>query len=201
MTGWGPTPRLGRDRIVASTSAVPCDSGPGAEAASARFDPLGCFDPARAELPVLWVPVDRVVDLLAVPHAPERIAAYRTAMLAGERFPPIAVLPFAGRYWVADGHKRWSAFRQLGACEVPVEIWTGRRWVRDQARQVAGTGRRLGRACALLASRPREGFALLAAAPLHWWRVARSLAGHAAAAAGGTRRRRNEARPEGSGSG
>lgn len=180
---------------MSSTSVVLRDSGPGAAGAPARFDPLACFDPACAEFPVRRVPVDRVVDLLAVPHAPERIAAYRSAMLAGERFPPIAVLALAGRYWVADGHKRWSAFRELGACEVPVEVWTGRRWVRDQAQQVAATGRRLGRACALLASKPREGFALLAAAPLHWWRVARSLAWHAAGAA---RRRRGEERPEGS---
>ena len=86
-------------------------------------------------------------------------------MLAGERFPPIAVLPFAGRFWIADGHKRWSAYRTLGAREVWVELWTLRRWLRDQGRQVAGTGRRLGRALALLVVRPREGLALLAAAP------------------------------------
>lgn len=146
-------------------------------------DLVACFDPERALLPARRVPVARVVDLLAVPHAPERVAAYRAAMLAGERFPPISVLPFAGRFWIADGHKRWSAYRELGTAEVWVELWTARCWLRDQARQVAGTGRRLGRALALLRVRPREGLALLAAAPLHWWRVARSLAGHVAAAA------------------
>ena len=97
----------------------------------------------------------------------DRIAVYRAAMLAGERFPPISVLPFAGRYWIADGHKRWNAYRALGAREVWVELWTVRRFLRDQGRQVAGTGRRLGRALALLAVRPRDGLALLAAAPKH----------------------------------
>lgn len=146
-----------------------------------RPAPLDCFDPERAELPVRRVSAALVVDPLFVPHAPERIAAYRAAMCAGERFPPISVLPLGGRFWVADGHKRWSAFRELGADEVLVEFWTGERWLRDQLRQVMGTGRRLGRAAALLAVRPREGVLLLAAAPLHWWRVARSLAGYLAA--------------------
>lgn len=164
-------------------------SGPPPAAVETRPGPSGAgdrsavFDPARAELRVRRVPVARVVDLLTVSHAPDRVEAYRAAMLAGERFPPIAVLAFAGRFWIADGHKRWSAYRELGATEVWVEVWTARRWLRDQLRQVAATGRRLGRALGLLAVRPREGLALLAAAPRHWWRVARSLAGHAVAAA------------------
>jgi len=147
-----------------------------------------CFDPAAAELPVCRVPANRVVDPLAVSHAADRVAAYREAMLAGARFPPIAVLPIAGRFWVADGHKRWSAYRTLGASEVLVEVWTVRRWLGDQLRQVAGTGRRLGRAVRLLAVRPREGLALIAAAPRHWWRVARSLTAHLRTAATGSRR-------------
>ncbi len=155
-----------------------------------RPAPLDCFDPERAELPVQRVPVALVVDPLVVPHAPERIASYREAMRAGVRFPPISVLPLGGRFFVADGHKRWSAFRALGADEVLVEVWTGQRWLRDQLRQVMGTGRRLGRAAALLVVRPREGVLLLAAAPLHWWRVARSLAGHFAAPRAFARRRR-----------
>jgi hypothetical protein len=44
----------------------------------------------------------------------------------------------------------------------------------------------------LLVVRPREGLALLAAAPLHWWRVVRSLATHALATV--TRSRRPAAR-------
>jgi len=158
-------------------------AGESCPAATGAVDLLSCFDPQRAQLPVRRVPVGRVVDPLTVSHAPDRVAAYRAAMLTGERFPPIAVLPFAGRYWVADGHKRWQAYRTLGAPDVPVELWTARRWLRDQGRQIAGTGRRLGRAWGLLRVRPREGLALLAAAPLHWWRVARSLAGHLVAAA------------------
>lgn len=186
-------------------SAAPLDPGFSPAALEASLDSIGaadlsgCFDPAQAELPVRLVPVGWVVDPLAVSHAPERIAAYRAAMLAGARFPPIAVLPLAGRLWVADGHKRWSAYRQLGASEVLVEIWTARRWLRDQGRQVAGTGRRLGRALALLAVRPREGLALLAAAPLHWWRVVRSLTRHALATTTRSRRRRVATHSQGPG--
>ena len=169
------------------TSAAPA-SGPPPAAGEVCPNPHGtidlvaCFDPARAELPARRVPVAQVVDLLAASHAPDRVAAYRAAMVAGERFPPIAVLPFAGRFWIADGHKRWTAYRALGAREVWVELWTTRRWLRDQGRQVAGTGRRLSRALTLLVVQPRAGLALFAAAPRHWWRVARSLAGHAVAA-------------------
>ncbi len=161
----------------------PAPSGALPDAATTVVDLAESFDPARAHLPVRRVPVTHIVDLLAVSHAPDRVAAYRAAMLAGERFPPIGVLPIGERYFVADGHKRWQAYRALGARDVLVEVWTPRRWLRDQGRQVAGTGRRLGRAVGLLAVRPREGFALLAAAPLHWWRVARSLASHLIAAA------------------
>lgn len=189
MTALGPPPSLRTTLPVPTRFPSASASGSSPTAAPPCAKPCGpadlvaCFDPARAALPARRVPVARVVDLLAVPHAPDRVAAYRAAMLAGERFPPISVLPFAGRFWIADGHKRWTAYRALGASEVWVELWTVRRWLRDQGRQVAGTGRRLGRALVLLAVRPREGLTLLAAAPLHWWRVARSLAGHLAAAA------------------
>ncbi len=188
MTAFGPPPSLRTTPPVPTLLPAASASEPSPAAAEPCPSPGGpddlvaCFDPARAALPVRRVPVARVVDLLAVPHAPDRVATYRAAMLAGERFPPISVLPFAGRFWIADGHKRWSAYRALGELEVWVELWTARRWLRDQGRQVAGTGRRLGRALVLLAVRPREGLTLLAAAPLHWWRVARSLAGHVVAA-------------------
>lgn len=189
MTASGPPPSLRKTLPVSTLRSASAASGSSPAAGEAcpqprgAVDPVACFDPERALLLTRRVPVARVVDLLAVPHAPDRVAAYRAAMLAGERFPPISVLPFAGRFWIADGHKRWTAYRALGASEVWVELWTVRRWLRDQGRQVAGTGRRLGRALVLLAVRPREGLTLLAAAPLHWWRVARSLAGHLAAAA------------------
>lgn len=184
MTTLTSTPRAPGSLPPAGGASLTPSDPPATEVGGVgEVDLVACFDPTRAELPVRRVPVARVVDPLSVPHAPDRVAAYRAAMLAGERFPPISVLPVAGRFWIADGHKRWSAYRALGAREVWVELWTLRRWLRDQGRQVAGTGRRLGRALALLVVRPREGLALLAAAPLHWWRVARSLAGHLVAAA------------------
>lgn len=189
MTAWGPPPSLRTTLpvpILRAAFSDPVSPPPGEVACpnpGGDFDLIACFDPEHAGLRTRRVPVGCVVDLLTVSHAPDRIAVYRAAMLAGERFPPISVLPFAGRYWIADGHKRWNAYRVLGAREVWVELWTVRRFLRDQGRQVAGTGRRLGRALALLAVRPRDGLALLAAAPKHWWRVARSLAGHLVAAA------------------
>jgi hypothetical protein len=146
--------------------------------------PLGsedsCFDVALARGPVRRVAVARIVDPLPVTHAADQVLAYREAMLAGERFPPVAVLSIFGRFLLADGHKRFAAFRDLHEPEVVVEVWGAGRWLADQGRQVAGTGRRLGRAGRLLFVRPRESWALLAAAPRHWWRVARSLGAHAA---------------------
>src|SRR5262245_49152445 len=95
-----------------------------------------CFDVARAAYPVRVLPPHRVVDLLPVSHAPERIAEYRLAMQRGERFPPIAVVRCGGRYLIADGHKRFSAYRQLTDADIAVEVWTWRRWLRDQAGQL-----------------------------------------------------------------
>jgi ABC-type multidrug transport system fused ATPase/permease subunit len=94
-----------------------------------------CFDPALAAFPTRRVPIDAVVDLLHVSHAPERIAAYRRAMEGGQRFPPISVVQVAGRLLIADGHKRFSAYRSLGVTDIVVEVWTLRRWVRDQCGQ------------------------------------------------------------------
>ena len=94
-----------------------------------------CFDPALAAFPTRRVPIDTVVDLLHVSHAPERIAAYRCAMERGERFPPISVVRIAGRLLIADGHKRFSAYRSLAATDIVVEVWTPRRWFRDQCGQ------------------------------------------------------------------
>jgi hypothetical protein len=124
-----------------------------------------------------------------VTHAGDRVGEFRAAMRAGARFPPIGVLPLAGRWLVADGHKRFAAWRELGHREIDVEVWTLGRWLADQVRQVGGTGRRLGRAARLAFVRPAESWALLAAAPRHWWRVARSLGTHAAALVTGSRRR------------
>lgn len=153
---------------------------------------LPLFDAARARGPVRRVPVAAVVDPLPVTHAADRVEEFRAAMRAGARFPPIAVLPLAGRLLVADGHKRFAAFRAFDRSEIEVEVWSGARWLADQLRQVGGTGRRLGRAARLAFVRPRESWELLAAAPRHWWRVVRSLGAHAgkagARAAGRVRR-------------
>lgn len=96
-----------------------------------------CFDPALATFPTRRVSIDQVVDLLPVSHVPERIAAYRHAMECGERFPPISVVRVAGRLLIADGHKRFSAYRSLPVTEIVVEVWTTRRWLRDQWGQLA----------------------------------------------------------------
>ena len=91
-----------------------------------------CFNPALAEFPTRRVRLDQVIDLLPVPHAPDRIAAYRSAMECGDRFPPISVVRLAGRYLIADGHKRFSAYRSLPVTDIVIEVWTPRRWLRDQ---------------------------------------------------------------------
>jgi hypothetical protein len=97
----------------------------------------GCFDTAGAEFPTRVLPLARVVDPLPVSHAPERIEAYRLAMERGERFPPIAVVRWGARFLVADGHKRFTAYRQLsGRDEIVVEVWPLRRWLRDQLGQL-----------------------------------------------------------------
>ena len=134
-----------------------------------------CFDPAAARLPTRVVPTGAVIDLLTEPHALEVVASYRKAMLAGARFPPVAVLPLGGRLLLADGHKRFSAYRSLARETITVEVWTVRRWLRDQAGQVA---RNAGKNAEILRRSVRDprGAALLLGTTLaHWRRVARSL--------------------------
>ena len=94
-----------------------------------------CFNPALAAFPTRRVAIDQVVDLLPVSHAAERIASYRHAMEAGDQFPPISVVRVAGRLLIADGHKRFSAYRSLPVSDIVVEVWTTRRWLRDQWEQ------------------------------------------------------------------
>lgn len=91
-----------------------------------------CFDPRLAEHATLTVRVDQVIDPLEVTHARERIDEYRRAMQDGVRFPPISVVRLAGRLFVADGHKRFQAYRTLGRDEIAVELWPKRRWLADQ---------------------------------------------------------------------
>jgi len=101
------------------------------------------FDCARAAFPTRVVPTARIVDLLQVTHDPENVLAYQKAMQAGELFPPIAVVRFAGRYIIADGHKRFGAFRALERDEIAVEVWPWRRVAGDLGRQAGRFWRRL----------------------------------------------------------
>ena len=143
-----------------------------------RDETADCFDAAGAEYPTRLVRVDQVVDLLAVSHAPERIAAYRQAMAEGARFPPIAVLRCGRRYVIADGHKRFSAYVQLSDAPLPVEVWTLRRWARDQWHQLrhkTGQQVRLLRGGAGDAANRRAAHRLFWDTVGHWQRIARSL--------------------------
>lgn len=142
-----------------------------------------CFDPALARGPTRSVPAAAVVDLLEIEHAPEHVERYREAMARGERFPPVAVVPLAGRYFLADGHKRLSAFRRLGGGGVIcVEVWPWSRWAGDQwgqlRRKTALQLRLLARAAADPAARA-ELRALFAHFAAHWRRIGRSLAAKA----------------------
>ncbi len=94
-----------------------------------------CFDPKLGSSPTRLVPVARVVDLLMVTHASDRVEQYRQAMLRGDAFPPISVLPLFGRFIVTDGHKRFTAYKSLDAPEIVVQTWTIQTSVAHLARQ------------------------------------------------------------------
>jgi hypothetical protein len=151
-----------------------------------------CFDGslASASSSLLVLDIDEVVDLLHVSHAPERIAEYEAAMLAGTRFPPVSVVRLLGRFYLADGHKRFSAYRALGGERIPVELWTVRRWLGDQARQLGAKTRSQ---LSILLRSPFDAGARSRARRLfwdslgHWRRIAVSLAT--------LRRRGREGRP------
>jgi hypothetical protein len=121
------------------------------------------------------IAIGAITDLLAVSHAPERIAQYADAMRAGARFPPIAVVRLGRSLVVADGHKRLAAARACGAETVVVEIWPWRRWAADQRRQAARNLEKNGRIVRHLFSDPQESARLAKTTLDHWWRVARSL--------------------------
>lgn len=144
------------------------------------------FDAGLCAAATRRVRVDEVLDLLPLTHAPETIAAYAERMRRGDRFPPVAVVRLAGRWVVADGHKRLQAALSLGVSEVTVEVWGPRELLRDQARQVrqnAGKNARIARA----AFHDRaEAVRLLRATFGHWRRVAASLSQLAARALRGS---------------
>lgn len=133
------------------------------------------FDPRLAEFPALVLACAHVIDLLPLSHAPDRIAEYREQMQKGDRFPPVAVVRLAGRYLIADGHKRYCAYRQLGHEQVVVEVWPFRRWLLDQARQAVGNGRKNARIVVTTFSDPPAAGRLFLTTLLHWRRVAVSL--------------------------
>lgn len=98
-------------------------------------DYADCFDPALADFPTRILSLAQVVDLLHVAHRPDEIERFREAIECGDRFPPISVVHLAGRFFVADGHKRFSAYAALPVSEIVVQVWTMRRWLQDQWRQ------------------------------------------------------------------
>src|SRR2546422_10603444 len=105
-----------------------------------------CFDPAQAKSRTRLVPLDKIMDLLQVTHAPELVAEYRKAMEDGNRFPPIAVVALGKRLIIADGHKRFAAYKTLPVRRILVEVWTMRTCLQDLARQSlrqAGRGWRI----------------------------------------------------------
>jgi hypothetical protein len=153
----------------------------------------GCFDTAGAVFPIRVLPLARVIDPLPVSHAPERIEQYRLAMERGDRFPPIAVVRWGRRFLVADGHKRFSAYKQLARHDdIVVEVWTLRRWLRDQLGQLRRkTRQQLG---LLRRSRTdpqaRRDLGRLAWDTAgHWRRMAQSLRRHWQQARGRARKR------------
>ena len=133
------------------------------------------FDPRLADFPTRTLPAAAVVDLLPLSHVPERVAAYRDRMRAGDRFPPISVLRIFGRYVIADGHKRYSAYRLLGAPDIVVEVWPVSRWLRDQWRQATDHARKNARVLSVSVTDPPQAGRLLLTTVLHWRRVASSL--------------------------
>jgi len=138
-----------------------------------------CFDAPLAHCPTRRVAVAAVLDPLHRGHWPARVAEYRAAMLRGERFPPVAVLALGRRYVLADGHKRFQAYRELGHEEILVEVWSLRRWLADQWRQFTVKSRQQWDILRRLPFEPaarREGYRLLRDTLRHWWRVACCLA-------------------------
>jgi hypothetical protein len=137
-----------------------------------------CFDPALAEFPTRIVSLAQVVDLLHVTHRPDEIERFRQAIEAGDRFPPISVVHLAGRFFVADGHKRFSAYAALSVSQIVVEIWTTRRWLQDQWRQFRHKSRQQCRLAfrSLFEQRARaEARRLVLDTIRHWRRIVVSL--------------------------
>jgi hypothetical protein len=136
---------------------------------------MSVFDPDLAAFATVTLPCAEVIDLLAVTHAQARVDEYRSRMAAGDRFPPVSVLRVAGRYLLADGHKRFAAYRGLGHTHIDVEVWPLWRWLQDQARQVRDNARKNARILVMTVRDPAEARRLALGTLRHWRRVATSL--------------------------
>lgn len=133
------------------------------------------FAPERASYPTVMLPIEAVLDPLTITHAESRIDEYERAMRRGDAFPPVSVIRIFGRHIVADGHKRLAAVRRIGPAQICVEVWTYRRWLRDQWRQATANARKNARIARLAFSDPGGAARLLGTTLGHWRRVARSL--------------------------
>jgi hypothetical protein len=133
------------------------------------------FDAALATSPTALVPVARVLDLLPLSHAPERVEEYRRAMASGARFPPISVLRIGSTWVIADGHKRFAACSGLGAGTIVVEVWGAHRFLADQWRQARANARKNATILSACARDPRQAGRLAATTWRHWRRVAACL--------------------------
>ncbi|HEY2930148.1 MAG TPA: hypothetical protein VGK99_00250 [Acidobacteriota bacterium] len=136
---------------------------------------LPVFDPSLAEYPTRIVSLDQVQDLLEVTHAAGRIDQYRRSMLRGDLFPPVSVIPLGGRWIIADGHKRFNAYRSFGAPAILVEVWTPRRFLLDQCIQLRNNFKKNRAIVANVFRDRREAARLLLATLGHWQRVVLSL--------------------------
>jgi len=139
---------------------------------------LSCFDPKLGSSPTRVVPIGRVVDLLLVTHAPERVECYRHAMLSGDRFPPISVLPLFGWFLLTDGHKRFTAYKSLQISEMPVQVWTLRQSIGHLGKQTLREASQGCRIVARLGRDPKAGAELkkfLWSRVVHYQRLGRSL--------------------------
>ncbi len=137
-----------------------------------------CFDLKLGSSPTRVVPVERVVDLLVVTHAPDRVERYRHAMLAGDRFPPVSVLPLFGWFLLTDGHKRFTAYKSIHAAEIPVQVWTIRRSMTHLGRQTLKEATQGCHIVAKLGRDPEAGTQLkkfLWSRVVHYRRLGRSL--------------------------
>ena len=138
------------------------------------------FDTSFTPLETRAVPIHRIVDILHVTHAPDRIDEYRRAMLSGNRFPPISVIRMGRSFVITDGHKRFAACRAIGITTLDVELWTAGKLVADQIAQARRYSRLWWRTLSGLhrgRRARRQAWALVKSTLFHWWRVAVSLWG------------------------